>query len=477
MEHRDLWQDYNRRACRREIKARAFAAFNTCIDAVVHVTDRLMEEITAKDTSIDWQQVARGSASEINTVKSKEDLLIVLKDCLSGGKSFHIVLENLSLLDWLDEHFTGARESMGGQAGIIANQLAALGAQSMVYTPLLSPKQGRLFAEGITTPVVTEDGLKILPIPEAVRNDDETKINWIFEYAKGESIRFGTEVVTTPRANRVILATRPAGAVMCFDDKLVEHLPQLGKEIDVAFMAGYHYAEPVNACGRTFDQFMADSVQHLHALKEGNPKLAIHFEYVPMKAAELEPRMLETICREIKSFGINENEIKRVLREFGFEAEMEEIETHERAYSLYQGALRLFRRLELDRIHVHNLGYYVMVLRKPYPVTPEEVRQACLYASSVNAMKAKYGGYVTREQLEEAAEMRLSDIGFEQLAGMAKELESSHPQAANLLTDGYLEFEDHYLLVVPAHVVPNPVSTVGMGDTISSSSYAAEVAS
>ena len=90
---------------------------------------------------------------------------------------------------------------------------------------------------------------------------------------------------------------------MCFDDKLVEHLPQLGTEIDVAFMAGYHYADPVNACGRTFDQFMADSVQHLHALKEGNSKLAIHFEYVPMKAAELEPRMLETICREIKSFG------------------------------------------------------------------------------------------------------------------------------------------------------------------------------
>ena len=126
-----------------------------------------------------------------------------------------------------------------------------------------------------------------------------------------------------------------------------------------------------------------------------------------------------------------------MLREFGFEAEMEEIETHERAYSLYQGALRLFRRLELDRIHVHNLGYYVMVLRKPYPVTPEEVRQACLYASSVNAMKAKYGGYVTREQLEEAAEMRLSDIGFEQLAG-GKGAESSHPQAANLLTEDIL---------------------------------------
>ncbi|NLK07989.1 MAG: hypothetical protein GX316_04735, partial [Firmicutes bacterium] len=32
----------------------------------------------------------------------------------------------------------------------------------------------------------------------------------------------------------------------------------------------------------------------------------------------------------------------------------------------------------------------------------------------------------------------------------------------------------HYLLLTPAHIVANPVSTVGMGDTISSSSYATE---
>ena len=82
---------------------------------MVHVTNELMDEIAAKDASIAWDKVASGSASQITTVKSKEDLLIILKDCLSGGKSFHIVLENLSLLDWLDDHFTGARESMGGQ--------------------------------------------------------------------------------------------------------------------------------------------------------------------------------------------------------------------------------------------------------------------------------------------------------------------------------------------------------------------------
>ena len=39
---------------------------------------------------------------------------------------------------------------------------------------------------------------------------------------------------------------------------------------------------------------------------------------------------------------------------------------------------------------------------------------------------------------------------------------------------GIADLGDHYVLVVPAHVVPNPVSTVGMGDTISSSAYAYE---
>ncbi|NMB13159.1 MAG: hypothetical protein GX977_12855 [Firmicutes bacterium] len=475
MKEKTLWHEYLQQACQRQIRARVLAAFNTNIDAVIHVTGELMDSISTKDKSIAWDKVAHGDAEDIRSITSKEDLLLVLKDCLSGGKSFHIVLENLSILDWLDQHFTGAQANMGGQAGIIANQMASLGAQSMVYTPLLSPKQGRLFVEGVTTPVVTGNRVEIRPVPEAVRSDDETKINWIFEYAKGEIVRFGQEVVTTPRANRVILATRPRGSVMSFDQTLAGCLSELGKSIDVAFMAGYHYAEPINVDGRTFDQFMTDSVNHLHALKEQNDDLVAHFEYVPMKRPELEPKMLQTICQEIKSFGINENEIKRVLREYGFEQEMEAIEQHERAYSLYKGALKLFQHMQLDRIHVHNLGYYVLILRKPYPVSMVEVRQSCLFASAVNAMKAKYGGYVEREQLAEAARLPLSEIGFEQLVGMAEELRAEHPQASDLLSKGYLEFADHYLVVTPAHIVSNPVSTVGMGDTISSASYAAEL--
>ncbi|NLK07466.1 MAG: hypothetical protein GX316_02060 [Firmicutes bacterium] len=474
MVDKNLWRGYLQEACQRQIRSRVFAAFNTNIDAVVHITGTLMEDIKARDTSISWEKVTGGKAEEITAVRSKEDLLVILKDCLAGGKSFHIVLEELSLLDWLDEYFTGARENMGGQAGIIANQMASLGATSVVYTPLLSAKQAKLFADGVATPVLTGDDIEILPVSQAARSEDETKINWIFEYAKGEAVAFGDDTVTTPRANRVILATRPQGSIMSFDQKTIPHLPKLGENIDIAFMAGYHYAEPMNSCGRTFDEFVEDSVQQLQSLKKQNPDLMFHFEYVPMKRPELEPEMLTAICQEIKSFGINENEVKRVLREFGYESQMQAIEDDENAYTLYKGALALFRHMKLNRLHLHNLGYYVVILSKPYPVSMEDVRQSCLYASAVNAMKAKYGGYAKTAQLQEAVELALSDVGFKQLAALAEGLKGEHPQASDLLTEGYLEFDDHYLLLTPAHIVANPVSTVGMGDTISSSSYATE---
>lgn len=474
MDYKKVWDEYLQQACDQRIKARVFAAFNTNVDAIVHVHGELVRKLIESDESIDWGRVNNLSIGDISSIKSKEEFMAVLKDRLFKGKSFHIVLENTDLLAWLDEHFTGVEESMGGQAGIIANQMAALGADSMVYTPLLSEKQANLFHKTVTTPVITEDGLSIKTARVAARPNDETKINWIFEYAANETFTFLGEVITTPRANRIILATRPRGSVMSFSREMARYLPQLGKRIDVAFLAGYHYAEPINVDGRTFGEFMSDTVEHLRSLKQGNPAIKLHYEYVPMKRPELESQMLKTISQEIKSFGINENEIKRVLKEYGFEEELAEIEREERAYSLYKGALKLWETMRLDRIQVHNLGYYVLVLRKPYPVPPEQVRQACLFASSVNAMKAKYGGYVMPEQLAEAAGTPLSDVGLEQLARLVEELKEERQDADKLLQEGYLEFADHYLLVTPAHIIPDPVSTVGMGDTISSSSYAME---
>ncbi len=470
----EVWQSYLQEACSQGLKIRTFAAFNTNVDVVAHITTEKVQRLLAANPDIDMQVVQTRSIDEVTVIRSKEDFLVVLKSMLEQGKSFHIVLEGRELMDWLDEQFAGESERMGGQAGIIANQMAALGADAIAYTALLSEKQSSLFDERVTTPVV-KDGFGLAPIREAARAEDETKINWIFEYGKGVEIDFGFTKVTTPRANRVIVATRPAGAVMSFQEPVVSELSQLGAAMDVAFMAGYHYVEKQNADGRSYDEFMNDTINHLRVLKSMNPDLKLHYEYVPMKYAEMEGETLLKVASEIKSFGINENEIKRVLPEFGFEAETKAIAEDERAYSLYMGGLRLLEKMQVDRVQLHNLGYYVLLLRKSYSVSPEKIRQACLFASGVNAMKARYGGYPDMEKVTEAKDIQLSDIGYTQLEGFAKEMATKHGlDADKFMETGWADMGDHIVMVVPAHVVPNPVSTVGMGDTISSSSFAME---
>ncbi len=468
-----IWQQRVENAVNKNIQSSIFAGFNTNVDAVVHCSGSNIASLLS-DPDVSLNAVNRLSVDTIETITTKNEFVAVLKDALGKGKSCYIILENLDLLDWLDQVFADRQELMGGQAGIIANQMAALKVKCLVYTSLLSKKQASMFFPEILYPVFDEE-LKLVPVHEAYRPDDELKINWIFEYAKGIEFDFGGEKVLTPRANRVILATRPPGVVMGFTGDIHEHLPELGSKIDVAFMAGYHYAPSEQPA---LQEYLDEVINSIRQLKKGNPDMHLHYEYVPMNDQEAEKQVLTTISQEFQSFGINENEIRRVLLGFGYQAEFEDIDNNERAFSLYKGTHKLMERLNFSRIHVHNLGYYVVLLKKPYPVDPQVVRECCLFGSSVNAIKAKYGGYVKKAQVPEAAEFGLSDIGLRQLRMFyqeAKELGLDIPE--NFVEEGIWDHGDCYVLVIPAHVVPNPVSTVGMGDTISSSCYASEYSS
>ena len=465
-----VWQNRVKAAVQNKITANTLAAFNSNVDVVAHLDQSMLEPVLASPR-ISLPEVERLLETTIATISNENEFLAVLMQALEGGKSHHIVLSNMEMLSWLEEVFPERVESMGGQAGIIAIQMAALGAHSLVYTALLSPKQASMFFPEVDVPVAGDE-LSIVGVRDAARPQDQLKENWIFEYAKGERFEIGGRVIVTPRANRVILATRPEGAVMAFDDQLEKFLPELGRKVDVAFLAGFHYAP---ADEEELAEYLSASMASVRKLKANNPRLCLHFEYVPMSEDRAEKAMLQAVASEIQSFGINENEIKRVLRIFGYEQERAAIDSNECSYTLYDGTLRIMEELGFERIQLHNLGYYVVLVKKPSNAELEWVREACLYASSVNAMKAKYGGYVTYDRLEEAGEIGLSAIGFRQLEIFAEEMEKRGVELPeNFLENGILEFDSHAVLIIPAHVIPEPVSTVGMGDTISSSAFAYE---
>lgn len=141
-----VWQQRVEKAVTGTIQSTIFAGFNTNVDAVVHCNGDNVANLLA-DPDISLDAVNRLAQEQIETVTNKNEFVAVLKDALGKGKSCYVILENLELLDWLEQIFTNRRESMGGQAGIIANQMAALEAKALVYTALLSKNKHPCFSQ------------------------------------------------------------------------------------------------------------------------------------------------------------------------------------------------------------------------------------------------------------------------------------------------------------------------------------------
>ena len=150
---KEHWQNRIRALVQKRPKGRTFAAFNLNIDVVAHVTPQSIQRLVEITPELDWDQVAQIDVDALTTIRTREEFVAVLRHGFRTGKSALLVRETEEFVPWWREIFLERSESMGGQAGIIANQMAALGAESVVYSPILSPRQAGFFLDGVLWPV------------------------------------------------------------------------------------------------------------------------------------------------------------------------------------------------------------------------------------------------------------------------------------------------------------------------------------
>ena len=121
------WLDYLQEAVSTEINCRVFSAFNANVDMVITVRPGGRGQ--------DLRGLSRAPPDK-STGARREALLLLPASSLRSWKSAWR-LENLTTTwskrnwgEWFLEYFEEHTEARGGQAGIIANQMAALGAQA-----------------------------------------------------------------------------------------------------------------------------------------------------------------------------------------------------------------------------------------------------------------------------------------------------------------------------------------------------------
>ncbi|MFH0971318.1 MAG: ADP-dependent glucokinase/phosphofructokinase [Candidatus Micrarchaeota archaeon] len=450
---------------------RVFCAFNAITDAVVQYGKK---EYEAELKKCDRKKI--GSLQKNfspSSVETKEEFFACFLDVFSRGKALEIPCHNPKLFEWFKAVF---REEirMGGQAGIISNQLSQLQVNTVCYSPILSRPQSRLFyKENLYFPKIIHDRLVFKKPRASFEATDPTKTNWIFEFKKGDAIRFQNRQIVCPRSNRLIVASRPAKYEPVFAAEIEPHLQEISGSFDVFFLAGFQSFQH-KMDGRHFRNRLQTLIWQLKLLRQ-NKRARFHIEYVAIHDPYLDKIIYPRLLQFFDSLGINEVETIHFLRRMGDRNLSHALERHESPHNYYRAILRIFHKYKLKRLHAHTLGYFLLLLRKDYAGRrlPSEFVNSMLFASSVADARALFGKAPFLPDLKKLAHLKISDIGIDAMKAMANALHPGRQEAERFMLNGIYDAGDHWLIMVPTAIV-KPKATVGLGDTISSVSFASE---
>nr|6C8Z_A Chain A, ADP-dependent phosphofructokinase [Methanosarcinales]6XIO_A Chain A, ADP-dependent phosphofructokinase [Methanosarcinales archaeon] len=456
-----------------------FVAYNSNIDAIKHIDEddieKLLEQVDAKEVQERIMEYPRQIDSPADFVAR---LIISMRD----GKAAEVPTYTTDIHEWLTDNLGFDEARMGGQAGIISNLLANMGIKNVIaYVPWLSKEQAEYFvdSENLLHPVVENGKLELKHPKEAYNPDNKPKVNWIIEFSKGLEVKFAGEKIVVPRDNRLIVSSRPPWIRIDMSEELYEHLPEIGKNIDGAILSGYQMIKEEYEDGKTYKDYVEKAVNVIKRLKEGNPDIRIHVEFTSIQNKLIRKAILKDIVRKhVHSLGLDTVEVANALNVLGYEElAYSVIKKDENAIvALYEGAVILLHELKLERVHVHSLGYYICVVSKDSPVSPEDHRKSLLFASTVAAARALLGNINSLDDIEAGLDVPVSEQGYNQLEKLEKYLVRRGICTLEDFENGCICTPNHDVIIIPTKVVEKPVATVGIGDTISAAAFVSVLA-
>ena len=453
----DSWnQNYDRIARKnRTIKnANVFVGFNANIDSVIYV-DNSFEKIL-KDNNITKLPTNYTPPAKIET---KKDFLDVLLYSVTESKEMELITSNTKLTTWIENTFNINENRIGGQAGIMSKFLNSIGCNVVFSTPKLSEKMANLMPKDILVP--TKEGLVKL---KNAKKSKDTKANYIFEYKSGLTILNKK----TKHSDRFILATRPKGIEPRFHEPTTANFLSFFNKIDRAIISGFHALKSENK-----QEFEKSHIQ-IEKIKKVNPDLKLHVEDAYITDSRVSEELLDIIVAHIHSLGLNEVELANTLK-YMHKNKPNKLSTaiKKSNYSLldcYLGALKLYKKMNLERLNMHTYNYCLVILSKNYGTSPEKMRDGLLFAILCASAKASNGEVSSINDIKKVKN-NLNEAGINELKRIHKELG---------LCDGFLEtgicdMGDHFLIAVPTKISTKLKSTVGLGDVVSSSAFVYDI--
>jgi ADP-dependent phosphofructokinase/glucokinase len=427
-----------------------YFAHNANVDAIERV-DETLETALEPPQSDTWPE----------QLTTTEELARAISMTMASGHGDMLSMDEALAAD-LESRLQPDEQRLGGQAGIMADLLSLLGGDPILFTYMLSARQRALFERPaeIRFPVVEDGRLRFVPLTE-VTNAERTKINWIFEFADGDTFFDATATVDS----RFIAAARPEQFDLETGD-LATVADQLGDAVGCALLSGYQSLKREYDDGTTFREHVASGREFLQQMNAGSD-VTLQLEYGVTHKEPLRRAIIREIVPEMDAIGMDTRELQLLVEDVGLLERVgaRQLDRHGRQIvKHYEQLDALLDRLPVACLKLHTTDYFLAVMTDDY-LDPSHVRHGWAFAALVAASKATLGEIDRPRDLQIGLEYDYTPTGIEAINALADHLGVDAPEPA---------LEHSHVVAHPNRVVPDPVSTVGLGDSVAAANFVLE---
>ncbi|ASJ11039.1 6-phosphofructokinase [Thermococcus sp. P6] len=443
-------------------KLSLYTAYNTNVDAITFLKGEIVQGLIDEFGADAVRKRIEDYPREIN---EPLDFVARLVHALKTGKPMAVPLVNEELHEWFDSHFRYDVERMGGQAGIIANLLANLNLNRVVvYTPHLAKKQAEMFVDrpNLLYPVVEDGRLAFKHPRRAYREGDPVKVNRIFEFRAGTTFRLGNERIEVPFSGRFIVSSRFESIRIYTDPELKPFLPEIGLQVDGAILSGYQGIKLRYSDGKDANHYLREAKRDILLLKR-EKDVKVHLEFASIQNRELRKKVIYNLFPLVDSVGMDEAEIAHVLNALGYSKLADRIFTYNHIQDTILGGKILVDEMNLEVLQIHTIYYIAYITHSDNPLSEAELRSSLELATTLAASRASLGEINSPEDIKAGMKVPYNEHGeFVKLR-----FEEAKRK---------LRTREYKVVIIPTRLVKNPVSTVGLGDTISAGAFTSYLA-
>jgi len=443
-------------------------AFNTNIDGIINLSDKRVGTLLGSHPGLSDEAFLRRD-SPPGRIDSPADFLAGLMHFIERGSGGEYMIYDQATYQWIVCNLPIDQYRMGGNAGIMANALSALGARFVIpHAVQLPEKQARLFLdrENILLPVL-KGGQVVFSRPGEASRDDRELVHLILEFKEGMGFEWRGQRIASPRNNRFIANADDYNGRIAIDPAFAKAVDEKIGEMDKLVLTGLHMLKRSYPDGTTYLDRLREALGLVAGWKGKNPGLKVHFELADMQDEAIRRDVLRMACRVSDSLGMNEDELQSVLA-------TGQIRPND-PKSIAEGMFRFASSYGIGKLLVHSKDFIVSLVQDSYGVPPEVIRDSQMLgvlSAQNRAHSGEFGSSRDLKRLISDGVLEASQIGL----GMCERFGALGKGADEGIWRVKLRGKEASAVVTPCLLSKVTLNTVGLGDCLTAGCVLGEIA-